>query len=189
MPRLPLALVLLATLPAACPALAGCAQTAPPALSDAPMMEGSDATRRPALSDAEAAVQATIARDGVHVVHFWAPWCDNSTAELAGGWYEVVARHPDASFTFVTVWNDGEVGESTLARYAVPERVARLVVPGVAPPKGERRTTFLGLPLTWIPSTWVFNRNGTLATAFNYGEATPAQLDAAIAGAASDWPH
>ena len=84
---------------------------------------------------------------------------------------------------------DGEVGESTLARYAVPERVARLVVPGVAPPKGERRTTFLGLPLTWIPSTWVFNRNGTLATAFNYGEATPAQLDAAIAGAASDWPH
>ena len=142
-----------------------------------------------ALSDAEATVRATVARDGVHVVHFWAPWCDNSTAELAGGWYEVVARHPDASFTFVTVWNDGETGESTLARYAIPERVQRLVVPGVQPPKGERRTTFLGLPLTWIPATWVFNRNGQLATAFNYGEATPAQLDDAIAGAASAWPH
>ena len=180
MPRFPLALVLLAALPA-------CAPTAPPALSEPPMTATPAAT--PALSDAEAAVQATIARDGVHVVHFWAPWCDNSTAELAGGWYEVVERHPDVSFTFVTVWNDGEVGESTLARYAIPERVARLVVPGVQPPKGERRTTFLGLPLTWIPATWVFNRNGQLATAFNYGEATPEQLDAAIAGAASAWPH
>ena len=172
--------------------LAACAQTAPPAspmpVSDAmpPPAGGSGPT---AGSPAEAAVQATIARDGVHVVHFWAPWCDNSTSELAGGWYEVVERHPDATFTFVTVWNGGEMGEATLARYAVPARVERLVVPGVQPPKGERAMTFLGLPVTWIPATWVFNRNGQLATAFNYGEATPEQLDAAITGAASAWPH
>ena len=141
------------------------------------------------LTAAERTVQATIARDGVHVVHFWAPWCDNSTAELGAGWYEVVERHPDVSFSFVTVWNDGEVGESTLQRYAIPERAERLVVPGVQPPKAERRMTFLGMPVSWIPTTWVFNRNGQLATAFNYGEVTPEQLDAAITGAASDWPH
>ena len=141
------------------------------------------------LTDAEQAVRATIARDGVHVVHFWAPWCDNSTAELGGGWYEVVERHPDVSFTFVTVWNDGEVGEAALTRYAIPARVERLVVPGVQPPRGERRMAFLGMPVSWIPTTWVFNRNGQLATAFNYGEATPEQLDAAIDGAASAWPH
>ena len=141
------------------------------------------------LSAAEASVKATIARDGVHVVHFWAPWCDNSTAEFSAGWYEVVEGHPDVSFTFVTLWNAGEIGESTLRRYAIPERVERLVVPGPQPPKGERTTSFLGMPVTWIPTTWVFNRNGQLATAFNYGEATPAQLTAAIDGAASDWPH
>ena len=171
-----LASALLAALPA-------CAQTAP-----APMLQNASMPTD-TLTAAEASVQATIAADGVHVVHFWAPWCDNSTSELGGGWYEVVERHPDVSFTFVTLWNEGSVGEPTLARYAIPERVERLVVPGPQPPKGERATTFLGMPVTWIPTTWVFNRNGQLATAFNYGEATPAQLDAAIDGAASDWPH
>ena len=163
--------------------LSACAPTRPP--TPAPMSAGST----PIETTAEAVVRATVARDGVHVVHFWAPWCDNSTAEFGGGWYEVVERHPEATFTFVTLWNDGDIGESTLTRYAIPARVARLVVPGVQPPKGSRSTTFLGLPVTWIPATWVFNRNGQLATAFNYGEATPEQLDAAIEGAASDWPH
>ena len=46
--------------------------------------------------------------------------------------------------------------------------------------------TFLGLPVTWIPTTWVF-REGHLATAFNYGEVTREQLDEAITGAQSDW--
>ncbi len=175
-------LILLSAVLAALPA---CAQTVPPMPPPAPMPVGAE----PPASDAEARVRAVIAQDGVHVVHFWAPWCDNSTAEFGAGWYEVVESHPDVSFSFVTLWNDGEIGESTLQRYAIPARVERLVVPGVQPPRGERRTTFLDMPVTWIPTTWVFNRNGQLATAFNYGEATPAQLEAAIAGAASDWPH
>ena len=174
-------LVVLSALLAALPA---CAQTAPPMPPPVPPPDGTET-----VSDAEARVRAVIAQDGVHVVHFWAPWCDNSTAELGAGWYEVVERHPDVSFSFVTLWNDGQVGESTLARYAIPDSVERLVVPGVQPPKAERRTAFLGMPVSWIPTTWVFNRNGQLATAFNYGEATPAQLDAAIAGAESGWPH
>ncbi len=174
----------LAFLSALLAALPACAQTTPPMPPPAPTPVGSET-----VSDAEARVRAVIAQDGVHVVHFWAPWCDNSTAELGAGWYEVVERHPDVSFSFVTVWNDGDVGESTLGRYAIPERVERLVVPGVQPAKAERRLTFLGMPVSWIPTTWVFNRNGELATAFNYGEVTPEQLDAAIAGAASDWPH
>ncbi len=147
-------LVLLSALLAALPA---CAQTAPPMPPPAPAPVGSETTPETA---AEARVRAVIAQDGVHVVHFWAPWCDNSTAELGAGWYEVVERHPDVSFTFVTLWNDGEVGEATLARYAIPAGVERLVVPGPNPPRAERRTTFLGMPVTWIPTTWVFNRNG-----------------------------
>ena len=179
-------LVVLSALVAALPA---CAQTAPPMPPPAPMPVGSETVSDAATTDAEARVRAVIAQDGVHVVHFWAPWCDNSTSELGGGWYEVVERHPDVSFSFVTLWNDGAVGESTLTRYAIPARVERLVVPGAMPAKGDRRTTFLDMPVSWIPTTWVFNRNGRLATAFNYGEATPEQLDAAIAGAANDWPH
>ena len=134
-------------------------------------------------SEAEAAVREIIAQDGVHVVHFWAPWCGNSINELRGGVAEVVDAHPDVTFTYVTVRNDGESGASTLARYGVPERVRVLAHPGRAP------VTFLGRPITWTPTTWVFNREGTLAYAFNYGEVSPAMLTQAITDAQSDWHH
>ena len=193
MPRLALLLLVLAA------PLAACAQTTAETPADAlDLPDHTTVTDRDptvpvlpdaALSPAERAVQATIQQDGVHVVHFWAPWCDNSLAEFAAGWYEVVENHPDVSFTFVTLWNDGEIGEPMLTRYAIPERVTRLVVDGEKPAKEDRRTSFLGMRVSWIPTTWVFNRNGELATAFNYGEASPEQLGAAIEGAQSDWPH
>lgn len=34
---------------------------------------------------------------------------------------------------------------------------------------GEEMTSFLGLPVSWLPSTWVF-RDGKLRYALNYGE-------------------
>lgn len=141
------------------------------------------------LTAAEQAVQATIARDGVHVVHFWAPWCENSTNEFRAGFYEVVEAHPDVSFTFVTIWNDGELSEAVLRRYGIPESVTLLAQPddGPSADRSARRRTFLGLPLTWTPATWVFNRNGKLATAFNYGEVAPDQLTAAIENASASW--
>ena len=164
--------------------LAGCA-TAQPAGVPAPMPAAAPAP--PPLTDAERAVQALLLEDGVHVVHFWAPWCDNSLNELAEGWYEVVEANPEVDFAFVTVWNDDAVGEEMLARYAIPERVARLVVPAPKPEAADRRMTFLGLPVSWIPTTWVFNRHGQLAYAFNYGELTMPQLQQALDGAARAW--
>ena len=62
-----------------------------------------------------------------------------------------------------------------------------MVVPGPKPEKADRRTTFLGLPVTWIPTTWVFNRGGLLATAFNYGELSAERLAQAIEDAQRDW--
>lgn len=140
---------------------------------------------------AEEAVRATIAQPGVHVVHFWAPWCGNSTNELATGWYETIEAHPDVSFTFVAIWNDGEDGASMLQRYAIPESVTVLAQPDLGPSadRANRRTLFLGLPLSWTPSTWIFNRNGRLATAFNYGEVSAEMLEAAITHASHDWTH
>ena len=138
-------------------------------------------------ADVEAALRDAVAREGVHVVHVWAPWCPNAVAELAPVWAEAPDRHPDASFTFVSVWADGDDGSALLDRHDVPASVARLVVPGPKPEKAERRTTLLGLPVTWIPTTWVFNRGGLLATAFNYGEVSSSRLADAVEGAARDW--
>ena len=140
----------------------------------------------------EAAVAATIATDGVHVVHLWAPWCGNSRAELEHGtWYEAIEAHPDVSFSFVTIWNDGRDGADMLRRYGVPERAAVYAQPdrGPSADRDLRRTTFLGLPLSWTPTTWVFNRGGKLAYAFNYGEVSPAQIALAIEHARNAWTH
>lgn len=144
-----------------------------------------------ALTSAEEAVQATIQRPGVHVVHFWAPWCGNSISELESGWYEVVEAHPEVSFTFVAIWNDGEDGEAMLRRYGIPESVAVLAQPDLGPSasKSLRRRTFLGLPLSWTPTTWIFNREGRLAYAFNYGEVSADMLQTAIDHAQNDWMH
>ncbi|MEM6783541.1 MAG: thioredoxin family protein [Bacteroidota bacterium] len=144
-----------------------------------------------ASTTAEEQVRAQIMQDGVHVVHFWAPWCGNSRAELEAGWYEVIERHPAVTFTFVTIWSDEETGQETLDRYAIPESVTVLTQPDFGPSddKSQRRRTFLGLPVTWVPSTWVFHDHGELAVAYNYGELDMAQIDGAITLVTTDWSY
>lgn len=44
-----------------------------------------------------------------------------------------------------------------------------LLHPNPARKMGEEMTSFLGLPVSWLPSTWVF-RDGKLRYALNYGE-------------------
>ncbi len=143
----------------------------------------------------EAAVRATVETEGVHVVHLWAPWCGNSRAELADGLYEVVEAHPNVTFSFVTIWNDGRDGAAMLARYGIAPTDDGRVTVAAQPDRGSsadrdlRRRTFLGLPLTWTPTTWVFNRGGQLAYAFNYGEVSPEMLTLAIRHATDSWTH
>jgi hypothetical protein len=116
------------------------------------------------LTAAEVRVREIVGQDGIHVVHFWAPWCANSLAELREGWAELIETNGDITFTFVTIWS--------LAQYAIPARVLELTQEDVGPSRdrANRRRTFLGLPVTWIPTTWVFHNNGSLAFAMNYGE-------------------
>ena len=172
------------------PAASGSTRGAlPPTASGAGPAASGDAT------ETEAAVAATVAGEGVHVVHLWAPWCGNSTAELADGLYEVVEGHPDVTFSFVAIWNDGRDGASTLARYGItPTDDGRVTVAaqpdlGSSADRALRRRTFLGLPLSWTPTTWVFNRGGALAYAFNYGEVSPEMLELAIEHAGRSWDH
>ena len=135
----------------------------------------------PARTAAETAVQATIAADGVHVVHFWAAWCGNSMNELRAGLWRLIDEHPDVTFTFVAYRNQDD-GAETLARFGLPERVTVLHHP-------RRDGTFLDLPVSWTPTTWVFNRGGKLAYAFNYGELSAPMLTQALADARDDWHH
>ncbi|PAP78375.1 TlpA family protein disulfide reductase [Rubrivirga marina] len=144
-------------------------------------------------TETELAVEATIAEPGVHVVHFWAPWCGNSRAEFEAGWYEVVEANPDVSFSFVAIWNDGRDSADRLARYGITPggHVAVYAQPDRGPTaeRSLRRRAFLGLPLSWTPTTWIFNREGQLAYAFNYGEVSPDMLATAIEHARDEWTH
>jgi hypothetical protein len=192
MPRLlPLALAL--TLVAGCAAPSHAQDDAPPGPAEPAASPILDALRDPGadLTPAEQAVRETVLQDGIHVVHFWAPWCDNSRAELQQGWYEVIEHNEDVTFTFVTIWSDGETGRDVLDRYAIPETVPVLTQEDFGPSENKptRRRRFLGLPVTWIPTTWVFHENGELAYAFNYGELTMDQLQQALDGARSPWSH
>ena len=183
---------------------AACAQTTPvrtappaPALPPAPTPPPAAhaGDTRADRTEVEDAVQATISRPGVHVVHLWAPWCGNSRAELEAGLYEVVEDHPEVTFSFVSIWNDARDGAAMLARYGItPSDDGRVTVRaqpdrGPSADRAQRRRSFLDLPLTWTPTTWVFNREGQLAYAFNYGEVSPEMLALAIAHATDDWTH
>jgi len=138
---------------------------------------------------AEVFVQDRIRKKGLHVVHFWAPWCPNSKNELANGWAELVADNPNVTFTFVTVWNDNEKGASTLDKYDLPDRVVEVTQPdlGLSDKESNRRYSFLSLPVTWIPSTWIFHNSGELAFALNYGEMEMDTIQSLLDATRKDW--
>lgn len=160
-----------------------------------PMAKRSAVTNpRPAASvspttDAESFVQDRIETDGLHVVHFWAPWCPNSKNELDNGWADLVANNPDVTFTFVTVWNDDETGTAVLNEYDLPDRVATVTQPDLGPSDNEsnRRQSFLSHPVTWIPSTWIFHNNGELAFAMNYGEMEMDTIQSLLDATSAEW--
>jgi len=143
----------------------------------------------PPTTEAEAFVQNRIREDGLHVVHFWAPWCPNSTGELENGWAGLVTDNPDVTFTFVTVWNDNEDGASVLDDYNLPDRVVEVTQPDLGPSDNEanRRHSFLSIPITWIPSTWIFHQNGELAFAMNYGEMEMNTIQSLLDATRADW--
>jgi thiol-disulfide isomerase/thioredoxin len=143
----------------------------------------------PPTTDAEEYVQNVIEKDGLHVVHFWAPWCPNSKRELRDGWAGLVADNPNVTFTFVTVWNDGEDGASVLDNNNLPDRVTEVTQPDLGPSDTEsnRRQSFLTHPVTWIPSTWIFHNNGELAFAMNYGEMKMSTIQSLLDATRKDW--
>jgi hypothetical protein len=126
------------------------------------------------------------------VVHLWAPWCPNCKTELANnGWSAFIAKNPDVRFIFVTVRRGDEGdGKAMLEKNGVgPQKNFTLLVHPNGVRSGEGMITeFMGLPLTWVPTTWVF-RDGKLRYALNYGEVRFPMLQQMLQDSVDKWTH
>ena len=124
------------------------------------------------------------------VVHFWAPWCPNCYAELKNkGWSTFINANKDVNFVFVTSWSgDNGDGRAMLEKLGVgPQKNFQLLMhPNTSRRDEEKMTSFLGMPMVWLPATWVF-REGKLRYALNYGEVRFPILQQLLKDAASKW--
>src|SRR5436305_6185359 len=121
-----------------------------------------------AQSPIDQQVEAAIKSAQPTVVHLWAPWCSNCQAELkSGGWTKMVKENPKTKFIFVSVWNNGNDGRAMLERFGVANESNVTITADPRPRTGEGKIKqFAGLPLSWIPTTWVY-KGGDLRYALN----------------------
>lgn len=140
-------------------------------------------------SPAEETVAAAIKGPDQTVVHLWAPWCSNCLTELkSGGWTKTVQDNPQVKFYFVSVWNGGEDGRAVLAKYQIAQQPNVTIVGDPGPRGAAHIKQFAGLPLSWIPTTWIF-KGGDLRYALNYGEVRFPMLQQMISDSNSGWEH
>ena len=138
---------------------------------------------------AEQQIIDSVKAPKISVVHLWAPWCSNCHAELkSGGWARMIKDNPTVQFYFVSVWNGGEDGRAMLQKFEIggQPNVTIAADPG---PRGQNHIKqFAGLPVSWIPTTWVY-KSGELRYALNYGEIHFDVLQQMIADSDAGWSH
>ena len=139
---------------------------------------------------AETDVREAIKSDGLTLVHLWAPWCSNCQAELkSGGWVKIAKENPKTKFVFVSVWNGGDDGRSMLEKFGLADLPNVVVLADPGPRRGDDRIKqFAGLPLTWIPTTWIY-KGGDLQYAMNYGEIRFPILQQFLSDSRDEWSH
>lgn len=133
-------------------------------------------------------VSEAIKSPRITVVHFWAPWCSNCGAELAkNGWSTFIDTNAEVKFIFITSWHN-EIGRELLTKNGVgtQSNFELLLHPNAALTGDQRMSQFLGLPVTWLPATWIFCE-GQLRYALNYGELRFPILQQLIRDTANKW--
>ncbi len=143
-----------------------------------------------AQSSTEQKVKQAIGLPEVTVVHLWAPWCSNCQAELkTGGWTKMIGENPQVKFYFVSLWNDGQDGRAMLKRFGIGDQSNVTILADPGPRRGENKIRqFTGLPLSWIPTTWIY-KGGDLRYALNYGEVRFPLLQQFLTDSQSEWSH
>ncbi len=145
----------------------------------------------PALPPLEKEVGVIVSGPQVTIVHFWAPWCPNCRAEMTPeGWAKFVGTNPDVQVVFINFWHRGQSAGPALSRAGLggQPNFVTLEHPNPASKGDERTKTFLGLPVTWLPTTWVF-RDGKLRYALNYGEVRFDMLQQLVNDSKDKWAH
>ena len=144
-------------------------------------------TSRAADASAEQTVAEAVKGQTISVVHLWAPWCSNCQHELkSGGWTKMVKDNPSVKFYFVSIWNSGGDGREMLAKYDLTQQPNVNVLADPGPRGAGHIQKFLGLPVSWIPTTWVF-KGGDLRYALNYGEIRFPMLQQMITDSGAEW--
>jgi len=143
-----------------------------------------------AESPAEQKVLDAIKSPDLEVVHLWAPWCSNCQAELkSGGWSKIVDENPNVKFCFVSVWNDGQDGRAMLKKFGIADQTNVTILADQGPRRAENKIKqFAGLPLSWIPTTWIY-KSCDLRYALNYGEVRFPVLQQFLEDSQSEWSH
>jgi hypothetical protein len=138
---------------------------------------------------AEQKILAAIQSPDLSVVHLWAPWCSNCQAELkSGGWSKMVKDNPRVKFYFVSVWDNGDDGHAMLKKFGITDQPNVIVLADPGPRTGNKVKRFAGLPLSWIPTTWVF-KGADLRFAMNYGEMRFPVLQQFLEDSNAEWSH
>ena len=142
-----------------------------------------------AESPAEQKVTEALKSPDLTVVHLWAPWCSNCQAELkSGGWTKLIKDNPQVKFYFVSVWNGGGDGRSMLKKFDIGNQANVTVVADPGPRGSNHIRQFAGLPVSWIPTTWIY-KGGDLHYALNYGEVRFPVLEQFLEDSKSGWSH
>ena len=139
----------------------------------------------------EKQVAGIAAGSQVTVIHFWAPWCPNCRAEMTpDGWAKFIGENPKVQVVFISIWHNGEDPAPKLSAAGLGSQPnLRLIThPNPSRLAADRVNSFLDLPITWLPSTWVF-RDGKLRVAFNYGEIRFPVLQQMVDDATNKWAH
>ena len=140
-----------------------------------------------AASPAEQQVAEAVRSPDLSIVHLWAPWCSNCQAELkSGGWLTSIKANPQVRFLFVSVWNGGDDGRAMLKKFEIADQPNVTILADPGPRGAERIKRFNDLPLSWIPTTWVY-KGGDLRYALNYGELRFPMLQQLIEDSRAEW--